>query len=558
MPIVKATVENWNLSVDFKIKTACVITMKNGINNPMSFINQPQIHQKGFTIVELLVVIVVIGILAALTVVSYTGISQRATAASLQADLSNASTQLELFRATYGKYPDTTDCSIANSDTNLCLKASPGNDFGNSYLRDNNTNPPTYSLTDTGGGTAYVITNNSSPVKVVANIPATSWKQISAGYSNTCAIANNDKVYCWGDNTNGQLGNGTNVSSLVPVPVDMSGVLSGKTIKYVSVGPTANIACAIASDDNAYCWGRDSGGQLGNNSLVDSWVPVAVDKTGVLSGKTVKSLSTGGGGACVVSSDNQVYCWGYNSQGQLGTNNNTTNSSVPIAPIDLNGVLGGKTINAVSYGSGHVIVIASDGNAYGWGNNTTGQLGNGLITPSYVPVAVVDMANVLIGKTLKSVSVGGNSSCVIASDDQVYCWGAGTNGILGNNLNTTSPYPVAVYTSGVLSGKTIKSFDAGSFHYCTVASDNNAYCWGQNTPNGPLGNNSTTNAIAPTGIDMTGLLSGKTIKSISGGSTHSCLIASDDQAYCFGNGANGRLGNNSTTQSLVPVKVNLP
>lgn len=143
--------------------------MKNGINDPMTFLKKPQIHQKGFTIVELLVVIVVIGILAAITVVSYTGISQRASIATLQSDLSNAKTQFELYKAENGKYPAGIDCSAAPAANTICVKASPGNNLG-TYTVDDMNNPQTFSLPEStnGGSLSYVVTNNAAPTAYVS------------------------------------------------------------------------------------------------------------------------------------------------------------------------------------------------------------------------------------------------------------------------------------------------------------------------------------------------------------------------------------------------------
>ena len=187
--------------------------------------------------------------------------------------------------------------------------------------------------------------------------------QISAGGLHTCAIAPDNNVYCWGNGYFGILGNNSTADSSVPVAVSTTGVLAGKTIKQISAG--GSYTCAIASDDKAYCWGNGSGGVLGNGSTTDSSVPVAVSTTGVLAGKTIKQISVGNFHTCAIASDDKAYCWGYNSFRQLG-NNSTADSSVPVA-VSTTGVLAGKTIKQISAGGSHTCAIASDNKAYCWG-----------------------------------------------------------------------------------------------------------------------------------------------------------------------------------------------
>ena len=317
-------------------------------------------------------------------------------------------------------------------------------------------------------------------------------KQTSGGWSRSCAIASDDKAYCWGYNSEGNLGNNSTANSRVPVAVNTSGVLAGKTIKQISAG--SSHTCAIASDDKAYCWGYNSEGNLGNNSTANSRVPVAVNTSGVLAGKTIKQISAGSSHTCAIASDDKAYCWGYNSEGNLG-NNSTANSRVPVA-VNTSGVLAGKTIKQISAGSSHTCAIASDDKAYCWGYNSEGNLGNNSTANSRVPVAV-NTSGVLAGKTIKQISAGSSHTCAIASDDKAYCWGYNSEGNLGNNSTANSRVPVAVNTSGVLAGKTIKQISAGSSHTCAIASDDKAYCWGVGLA---LGNNSINNSLVPTHV----------------------------------------------------------
>lgn len=390
------------------------------------------------------------------------------------------------------------------------------------------------------------------------------WKDIAGGQSYACAIDSNDAEYCWATNgAVGSLGNNSTADApgYIAVPVDTSGVLSGKTIKYMAPGGDVN--CSVASDNKPYCWGEGTTyGVLGNNTFSLSLAPVAVDMTGVLSGKTILKISSGFYHTCVIASDNKAYCWGRNSNGQLG-NNATAHSSVPVA-VNTTGVLSGKTILAISAGYAHTCAVASDNKVYCWGLNTNGQLGNNSTTQSLVPVAVntTSGTSAIYNKTISAVASGYRNTCVIASsDNKPYCWGYGTYGQNGDNTTTQRLVPVAVnMASGVsaLYGKTVKAISSFGFTTCVIGSDDLAYCWGRNV-NGETGDNQIgTNRLVPVAVYTAGLLSGKTIKKITSGYYDTCAIASDNNAYCWGKNAAYQLGNTLNVDSGVPVMVVVP
>jgi alpha-tubulin suppressor-like RCC1 family protein len=392
----------------------------------------------------------------------------------------------------------------------------------------------------------------SQNVKIsIGGIYEPSWLQISSGGNHTCAISSDNNAYCWGNNSNGQLGNNSTNTSTVPVQVDTTGVLSGKTIKQISSG--GNHTCAISSDNNAYCWGNNSNGQLGNNSTNTSTVPVQVDTTGVLSGKTIKQISSGGNHTCAISSDNNAYCWGLNSYGQLG-NGTTSSSSVPVA-VTQSGALSGLNVVDIESGSyDNTCAIASDNNAYCWGfNDSDGELGNNNTASSANPTAVYK-SGVLAGLYIKSISVGYYHTCAIASDNNAYCWGYNSNGQLGNGSTTHALQPVAVDNTDNLSDLTIKDISVGNYHTCAIASDNNAYCWGYNS-SGQLGNQQTSISTSPVAVYRGGSLSSKSILQISSGGYHTCAIASDNNAYCWGLNSYGQLGSNNNNSSSEVVVI---
>jgi alpha-tubulin suppressor-like RCC1 family protein len=365
---------------------------------------------------------------------------------------------------------------------------------------------------------------------LIAPMPLSA-QSIGAGEIHSIATDPSGKVYTWGRNFDGQLGNGNNTSSNVAVAVTG---LSGKTITAVAGGSYHSIA--LASDGTVYTWGRNNEGQLGNGNNTGSNVPVAV--TG-LSGKTITAIAGGYYHSIALASDGTVYTWGNNFDGQLGNGNNTA-SNVAVAVTGLSG----KTITAIAGGGAHSIALASDGTVYTWGYNFDGQLGNGNNSNSNVPVAVTGLS----GKTITSIAGGGGHSIALAPDGKVYTWGYNGFGQLGNGTNTASNVPVAV--TG-LSGKTITSIAGGAFHSIALASDGTVYTWGYNF-SGQLGNGNNTDSNVP--VAVTGL-SGETITAIAGGVGHSIALASDGTVYTWGYNGLGQLGNGNNTDSNVPVAV---
>ena len=135
-------------------------------------------------------------------------------------------------------------------------------------------------------------------------------KHIIGGFGYVCAVALDGRVYCWGSNSNGKIGNGNTSSALVPSAVKISGALVGKVIKQIEPSSAGNHSCVIASDDKAYCWGSNNFGQLGNGNLKNSSTPTPVSTTGVLAGKTIKQITAGTEFTCAIASDDKAYCWG--------------------------------------------------------------------------------------------------------------------------------------------------------------------------------------------------------------------------------------------------------
>ena len=328
-----------------------------------------------------------------------------------------------------------------------------------------------------GDGTT---TNRSSAVAVKEPAGVT-LTNVSAGFNYTCAVGSDTRVYCWGDNFFGELGDGTNTSRSSPVPVAAAG---GVILTQVSAG--GGHTCAVGSDTKVYCWGNNSVGQLGDGTTTNQSSPVPVAAP---AGVTLTHVSAGGVHTCAIGSDTKVHCWGGNSLGQVGDGTTTDRSGpVPVAAP------AGVTLTQLSAGSGHTCAIGSDTKVYCWGGNNDGRLGDGTTTNRSSPVPVVAPA----GVSLTQVSAGGNQTCALGSDARAYCWGLNNGGQLGDGTTTRRSTPTAVAAPA---GVTLTQVSAGFEHTCAVGSDKHAYCWGFNNA-GQLGDGTTTNRSSPVGVLM--------------------------------------------------------
>ncbi|MFV0485277.1 MAG: RCC1 domain-containing protein [Candidatus Saccharimonadales bacterium] len=369
-------------------------------------------------------------------------------------------------------------------------------------------------------------------------------QQVATSDTHSCAIADG-KAYCWGLNNYGQLGDGTIISSLVPIAVNTSGVLAGKTLVQISVG--YGQTCALDNNGMAYCWGEGGTGELGNGIYGDSYLPVAVDTSGVLAGKALSQIvvDAGSNHTCAIDTEGKAYCWGNGDGGELGDGRNdggNTMSSTPIA-VDITGALAGKTLTQILPGGNITCALDTDGVIYCWGSNNIVKTDT---TYAYNLPNVLPNTGVLSGKMFTQMVWGDQQICALATDDKVYCWGSVNIDYLPWMMDTTTI------------GHTIIQLTTGGTGYnetfCAQVKNGTIYCWGSNT-NGQYGDGTQLSSKTPVPTDTSGVLDGKIVEQISVSSTGTCAVTSEGKVYCWGAGSEGRIGNNSTISSYAPDRV---
>ena len=299
---------------------------------------------------------------------------------------------------------------------------------------------------------------------------------VTAGGSHSCGLTSAGKAYCWGDNAHGQLGTG--VSGTTTTPTAVSGGLI-----FRSLAAGYEFTCGLTTTGSVYCWGRNDRGEVGAGLLAT----VVSTPQLALSTTTFVALATGWEHACAIAVDGTLYCWGRGDTGQLALATNGNRSVPSLVP----GSLRWKRISA---GSSSTCGLTTTGAAYCWGTGSFGQIGDGGTSERDAPTAVSG------GMTFIDISTGYEQSCGIRTDGRAYCWGDNFSGELGDNGASGAKSSVPVAVSG---GMTWTQLAAGSgfgiAFTCGVTSSSQVYCWGNGTL-GQLGDGSKTNHKVPTQV----------------------------------------------------------
>lgn len=301
---------------------------------------------------------------------------------------------------------------------------------------------------------------------------------------------------------------------------------SASSLSFAQFNSGDDSACGITAAGVAYCWGGDGSMQLGlgTGNSVNVYGPQPVATT-----LAFASVSLRESFSCGVTLGHVAYCWGDNFYGELA-NGTLVSSGVPVA------VTGGLSFASVSAGGFGACGLTIAGLAYCWGDGEQGELGNGTNpVRDSVPTAVSG------GLIFSSLSTGEASTCGVTTAGSAYCWG---DGPLGSASTVTGSLPVRVD-----GGLTFSGVSVGTNTACGVTTVGAAYCWGFNNA-GQLGNGSTVTANVPVAVS-----GGISFSSVSVGTAFACGVATTGAAYCWGNNALGQLGNGSTTNSSVPVAV---
>ena len=359
---------------------------------------------------------------------------------------------------------------------------------------------------------------------------------VSAGYAHTCAVTLAGDVWCWGNNDEGQLGDGTFFDRYTPVMVN------GFTEKVIAISAGRFYTCALTSSGGIKCWGENDSGQLGYTTGDCDYGPcsnIPMDVVGFENeGEDAIAISAGAVHTCALTSGGGVKCWGSNGVGQLGDG---TTDNRPTT-VDVDGLTGG--VKAISVGEGHSCALTPGGGVKCWGFNSDGQLGDGTTVERHIPV---DVSGLTSG--VKAISAGGKHTCAITNQGKVKCWGGNEDSKLGDTtiINRHTPVLVSELSTGM------KAISAGDYHTCALSPGGAGKCWGMNDF-GQLGDGTTTRLIPP--VDVVGLTTG--VVEVSSNYQYTCALTDTGGVKYWGNrffGSNDPGYNFENTNSSIPVDI---
>jgi len=351
---------------------------------------------------------------------------------------------------------------------------------------------------------------------------------VAVGSYHACALTTAGGVKCWGVNFSGELGDNTTIDS--HLPVDVSGLSGGVT--FIAVG--SDHSCAVTAVGGVKCWGLNYDGQLGDGTTTDSHVPV--DVSGLTS--DVVAVAASRFNTCALTTAGGVTCWGYNYHGRLG-NNSTISSHVP---VDVMGLTTGAA--AIAVGDEHSCALTTAGGVKCWGYNMFGQLGNNTTVDSHIPVDVSSL-----GSGVAAIAAGFSHNCALTTAGGVKCWGSNSSGQLGDNTAGTDRH-IPVDVSGLSSG--VAAITAGANYTCALTTAGGAKCWG-NDDAGQLGDSNSLASSWRLPVDVLGLTSG--VAGISAGYDNTCAVTATGRFKCWGMNDYGQLGDNTTVNRRTPVDV---
>jgi len=371
-------------------------------------------------------------------------------------------------------------------------------------------------------------------------------QQISTGRATSCIILQNQSLMCFGQNSNGEAGVGNTSSVTIPTWVDF-----GFDVAVSTVSNGEDTTCALLTNGSLYCWGDVHGSSM-------STTPKYID---LPPGRTAVGVSVAEQNTCVLLDNGSISCIG---SGYGGTNGDGSSTNFPASSVDVGDTYvqlpTGRTAVSVSMGYRHGCAVLDNGSAMCWGAGGQGELGDGSLSTSSVPVYV----NMPTGSTTQTISTGDGTTCAILGNGSVYCWGMGGRGQLGqghqDHNRKTTPHFVDLGTGRSALAIDTSPYASGSSHYghaCAVLDNGSVKCWGSNNDYAYAWFGLRTASTLGNGTPIVNNpWASEDAIAVSTGMGNTCIVYASGTMTCQGRGSAGALGNglsHSYYNSTIPI-----
>lgn len=395
----------------------------------------------------------------------------------------------------------------------------------------------------------------------ISLLPSETIIQVELGAEHSAVLTSSGRLFVWGRNNYGQLGDGTTTNKLTPTEItsrfDLS---SGDKIVLISLGYYQSAALTLSG--RLFTWGNNSAGQLGDGTTNSKATPTEITNGfNLASGDKIISISLGGEHSVALTSSGSLFTWGSDSYGQLGDDTTNTYKSSPTEITHQFSLGSGDKIIAISLGNKHSAALTSSGRLFTWGDNERGKLGNDLSISISIPKEITYLFSLPSEDKIISISLGFGHSAALTSSGRLYTWGDNYWGVLGIgswDLNTHSR-PIEITSNfSLVSGDQIISISLGRGHNSAYTSSGRLYTWGGNGA-GQLGDGTTTNRYTP--IEITSnfsLATGEKIMLISLGGDHNAALTSSGRLLTWGPNGTGQLGDGTTINRYTPTEITQP
>jgi len=389
-------------------------------------------------------------------------------------------------------------------------------------------------LVSTGGAAVSADSSGAAP-----GSPRGAAASISAGSEHTCVLDVSNDIRCWGFDRNGQIGDGEQgdeSSAPRPEPSDPTDLPGGLTATAIALG--GENSCVVLANRTITCWGSDQRGQIGDENVASN---IFFPQNVITTNDPVVGLAVGNLFICAQYVTGQVNCFGNDDSGQLGNGGAPgTNDIDSAARAPLIALPEGRTATAVSAGDNHACAVLDNGDISCWGDNSSGQVGNGsTATEILAPTAAISLPG---SSPAVGVTAGGDHTCALLDNGDVACWGNDDDGQLGNGAATGDKRTAAL----VNLPRSAVAVAAGQAHTCAVLDNDDLTCWGDNS-SGQIGNGGTADQAAPTASVLSG------VRAMALGNAHTCaLIEATNGVTCWGENSQGQLGIGNLTDRAAP------